>query len=213
MSEYPIEAKKCVLCLVTRPSSDFQQYSHKTKSGKEAIRLKPRCNACMDLYQPRTPREKTCIVCRVRKPADEFFQYPYRTTQGKSGIRLESRCKVCMRVRYRERAERWAGKYPEKERECQARYRAKPETRVHRRNHYLTIRYGVTLEQYESDYQKQQGKCQICEQHFEKLGVDHCHTTGKYRGLLCDACNQAIGSLRDSPELCEKAANYLRRSK
>jgi hypothetical protein len=220
MSKYLVQAgkansrtpaeKTCILCRIRKPAAEFQQYPHKTKGGNDAIRLKPRCNPCMKAYQPRTPSEKTCILCRIRKPAAEFLKYAYKTTQGKNGVRLDSRCTVCLTARYRERAKEWAGKYPEKIREYQARYRAKPETKRWRRDHHLSIRYGITLEQYESDYKKQTGKCLICSQEFGKLCVDHCHATGKYRGLLCDACNQAVGKLQDSPELCEKAAEYLR---
>jgi hypothetical protein len=41
------------------------------------------------------------------------------------------------------------------------------------------------------------------------LSVDHNHATGEIRGLLCQACNHAIGKFKDKPELCRKAADYL----
>jgi len=41
------------------------------------------------------------------------------------------------------------------------------------------------------------------------LSVDHCHTTGKIRGLLCSGCNTGIGKLKDSPEILSKAIEYL----
>lgn len=54
--------------------------------------------------------------------------------------------------------------------------------------------------------------CQICNQTDRReLNVDHCHSTGKVRGLLCDNCNKALGLFRDNPELLGQAANYLRR--
>ncbi len=54
--------------------------------------------------------------------------------------------------------------------------------------------------------------CQICNKTDRRaLNVDHCHDTGKVRGLLCDNCNKALGLFRDNPELLGQAANYLRR--
>ena len=54
--------------------------------------------------------------------------------------------------------------------------------------------------------------CQICNQTDRRaLNVDHCHDTGKVRGLLCDNCNKALGLFRDNPKLLGQAANYLRR--
>jgi hypothetical protein len=55
--------------------------------------------------------------------------------------------------------------------------------------------------------------CQICNtKDRRELNVDHCHTTGKVRGLLCDNCNKALGLFKDSTDLLAKAANYLRRT-
>jgi hypothetical protein len=42
------------------------------------------------------------------------------------------------------------------------------------------------------------------------LAIDHDHVTGDIRGLLCHACNVALGLLNDDPELLEAAAGYLR---
>lgn len=78
--------------------------------------------------------------------------------------------------------------------------------------------YGMTEEQYLTLAQKQGGVCAICHQpetHKHRngrtcrLAVDHSHTTGAVRGLLCYTCNVAIGFLYDSPRLCESAAAYL----
>lgn len=57
----------------------------------------------------------------------------------------------------------------------------------------------------------QGGVCAICggkDKNF-RLAVDHCHQTGKIRGLLCSACNKAIGGFKDSPMLLIKAMRYL----
>jgi hypothetical protein len=76
--------------------------------------------------------------------------------------------------------------------------------------------YGLTFKDYETMIFNQNGVCAICSKeppntHKKRLNVDHCHTTGKVRGLLCDACNRAIGLLKDSPDLLNKAISYLAR--
>ena len=80
--------------------------------------------------------------------------------------------------------------------------------------------YGITLEEYEVLFAKQNGVCAICAEaekvvdhltgNTRRLAVDHCHQSKKIRGLLCQACNTAIGKLRDNPELMERAAMYVR---
>ncbi len=73
-------------------------------------------------------------------------------------------------------------------------------------------RYGVTKERFEAMFVAQGGLCLICHEtniSNRRLGVDHCHATGKVRGLLCGRCNTAIGQLRDRPDLARAAAIYL----
>jgi hypothetical protein len=57
----------------------------------------------------------------------------------------------------------------------------------------------------------QAGRCKICDRQPQSKGlhIDHCHSTGKVRGLLCGTCNQGIGLLKEDPELIRKAANYV----
>jgi len=84
-------------------------------------------------------------------------------------------------------------------------------------------KYGLTQAEFEALLEKQGGKCAICNttnpvgegnttaKRSFSFAVDHCHETGKVRGLLCNPCNRGIGFLKDSPELLETAAKYLRR--
>lgn len=73
--------------------------------------------------------------------------------------------------------------------------------------------YGITLEQYEEMLANQDGSCAICRSDWSSKGpnIDHDHSTGEVRGLLCQACNQAIGQLRDDPAIIIAAAEYVRR--
>ena len=72
--------------------------------------------------------------------------------------------------------------------------------------------YGLTIEEYNQMFVDQNGVCAICKEQSQNgtnLCVDHCHTTGKVRGLLCTGCNVGIGRLKDSVELLESAIGYL----
>lgn len=70
--------------------------------------------------------------------------------------------------------------------------------------------YGITQEQYEAKWSAQGGLCAICRGCFESLQVDHCHETGKVRGLLCKPCNTALGMMRDRIPALQSAIEYLR---
>lgn len=73
--------------------------------------------------------------------------------------------------------------------------------------------YGVTPEQYEKLILDCNNSCQLCGTKRENLkrdlSIDHCHKTGKIRGMLCSNCNHALGKFKDSIELLEKAIKYL----
>ena len=76
--------------------------------------------------------------------------------------------------------------------------------------------YGISLEEYYKLIDYQNGGCAICGREQEpdgrKLSIDHDHSTGKVRGVLCYACNKALGMFYDKPERLEKAAEYLRKT-
>ena len=75
----------------------------------------------------------------------------------------------------------------------------------------LKDRYGITKDQYFEMYEKQDGLCAICFSECktkQRLVVDHCHQTGKVRGLLCKSCNMSLGVLEKSDWL-ESALMYL----
>jgi hypothetical protein len=81
-------------------------------------------------------------------------------------------------------------------------------------NYHIKSNYGIELKDYDVMLENQKGICAICSSeppnhHKKRLNIDHCHTTGKIRGLLCDACNRALGLFKDSPDVLIKAINYL----
>jgi hypothetical protein len=81
----------------------------------------------------------------------------------------------------------------------------------------LKSRYSITYEEYLCLYEEQNGMCAICGE-YRKLGgadglyIDHDHKNGRVRGLLCPACNAAIGMFNDDVQLIQKAIGYLAKS-
>ena len=73
--------------------------------------------------------------------------------------------------------------------------------------------YGISSEEYWLIYEAQGGVCYICRRARgikKKLSVDHCHSTGQVRGLLCTMCNKYIlGHLRDDVEAAQRVIDYL----
>jgi len=84
------------------------------------------------------------------------------------------------------------------------------------RSRMLKRKYGITLEEYNTMLEKQNGGCYLCgdtdpggpptTKHF---CVDHCHSSGDVRKLLCNNCNSGLGFFKDNPDLMRLAANYV----
>jgi ribosomal protein S27AE len=84
-------------------------------------------------------------------------------------------------------------------------------------DNYLMRNYKIDFDVYLDMLKKQETKCAICsgegwvmaEHHKMKLVVDHCHTTGKVRGLLCHNCNRGLGLMQDNKDFLLAAIQYL----
>lgn len=79
------------------------------------------------------------------------------------------------------------------------------------REAHLKYTYGITTEDYNRILEEQNGKCAVCGKppKTTRLAVDHCHKTGKIRGLLCSYCNRRVIG-RHTLEILEAAVRYLR---
>lgn len=86
-----------------------------------------------------------------------------------------------------------------------------PERQKRNRTSNLKYKYGLTHDQHAEMLEAQGGTCAVCPA--PASHVDHCHTTGKVRGLLCRACNVTLGNMQDDPERLRRAAEYLIRSR
>jgi len=134
---------------------------------------------------------KICVKCNIEQPLDNFYKQTGART--KEGYRRPT-CKSCCN----KDAILWAKNNPDK-------------IKTIRRKTKLKQKYGITLEKYQEMLIKYGNKCAVCNQEHSRrpLNVDHCHVTGKVRGLLCDKCNMALGLLNDSKELINNLRGYL----
>lgn len=77
-------------------------------------------------------------------------------------------------------------------------------------------KYNITKEKFIELFKKQKGSCKICGKHASELkrslAIDHCHTTSKVRGLLCNKCNLMLGLSNDDIKILRKAVIYLNES-
>lgn len=89
-------------------------------------------------------------------------------------------------------------------------YMLRPENKEANYIRSLKRFYKMDYETYKLLFEKQKGLCAICsEKPNYRLAVDHNHTTGNVRGLLCRKCNLGIGFLRDNKDILQKAIDYL----
>jgi hypothetical protein len=105
----------------------------------------------------------------------------------------------------------------EKRRRYQRNYRINNQRSVH--NTVLKKFYGISVDEYEAMLKAQDGVCRICgsdktsvdpnTKKYRRMSVDHCHATGKVRGLLCCDCNRGLGYFKDNPVLLHAAIDYL----
>ena len=146
----------------------------------------------------REPKAKNgmreCTQCKITKPVIAF-----RPHSQKPHTQL-SICRECEKIV--RRRQYWEN--PE-------RYRRN--SRIWKLKAY----YGMSWEQFCAFVESHGDKCAICDttlhalKNTKKYAIDHDHRTGRVRALLCHQCNPGLGSFRDSPELLERAAAYLRK--
>lgn len=139
---------------------------------------------------------KWCCTCEKVKPVDDFHKHS-RATDGRQG-----QCKVCSRAS----TNAYRSRNPER-------------AKMHRLRHTLKAKFGMTIEEYECLYNAQNGLCAICGKpeiatqngRVKRLAIDHCHKTGKIRGLLCLHCNVAIAMIDEDEQAMVAAIAYVRR--
>lgn len=133
---------------------------------------------------------KTCNTCGLSPPHVNFQK-------------TSRKCNRCVYQREREARLKWAKAQP-------------PNLRRKTVSERLEYKYGVTLEYKNALIESQGSACAICRSPLEldrptQVNLDHCHTTGKIRGVLCRKCNVMIGLAGDKVEVLNRAIEYLQK--
>jgi hypothetical protein len=117
--------------------------------------------------------------------------------------------------RQAENQRKWAKANPDKmkeiERKRRERYKSDPKLKLKERNRGLLRKYGITDEEYLKMLEKQNGVCKLCRRppNEKKFHVDHCHETGRIRGVLCHQCNWYLGVIERDVEILDRIKGYL----
>jgi len=129
---------------------------------------------------------KLCNKCLTEKDESEF---PKNGTQG-----LYSCCKKCKK-------------------DYDKVHNSSPDRKKKLQNYSLKKLYGISVKEKNELKEAQGNRCIICNKWFSKpedAHVDHDHSTGRIRGILCRRCNRVLGFVEESKVILEKMINYLR---
>ena len=145
---------------------------------------------------------KTCSICKTEKELDKFNI----RIDSKDGY--EGHCKKC-------RNEKRISNPNFKDIVDKANKKFEVKRKGKRWGYHLSKTYGLSEDGYYKMLEEQNHSCAICklpvdkEVHYGKFVVDHCHSTGKVRELLCHGCNASLGLMKESIQTLTKAIAYL----
>jgi hypothetical protein len=150
----------------------------------------------------------TCPVCGGTVPTKP---------SSSRGVRVYCTPGCYREARRRKDAEQkraWRAAHPEKARAIERRRSSTPRRKAYEQARGLRRSFNLSRDEYEAMLVRQGGKCAICGRSDSgragaRFYVDHDHTTGKIRELLCISCNAGIGLLGDSPQRILAAAEYI----
>lgn len=227
--------KTCIKCNITKPITEF----HKNKTNKDTYHKYCKfCRSRAKPAVSVTPGMKICTLCKLERPKD-CFQKAATIKSGLSSWCKECKSftgkekrKPITEARVKAKKEFKATETHKKCTKCHitqplSEYRKAGGTTIrsdcktccdkinkpYRRRYLLKKLYGISLEDYNNLVEQQNNLCAICgnpEPHEgASLAVDHNHTTGKIRELLCSRCNLLLGHSKDSIETLKKAIQYL----
>lgn len=183
-----IQLKNCSKCHIEKSSSEFHKQGNSLRSW---------CKECIKpisyKHYPRSEKWsllqrglKRCTKCGTTKRVEQFNKNGL-TKGGKQ--KYSSDCKICSRNRAIDQV----------------------------RDRNFRKHYGITLDDYKLMLAHQNNQCQICstvnDWDGKILVVDHDHSTGVIRGLLCDTCNRALGFFKDNTDVLRNAIEYLQKER
>jgi Autographiviridae endonuclease VII len=166
-----------------------------------------------------TEHGRVCTKCQEWKNADQFFVDKRRKYGPSSGLFFH--CKSCLSADVKGRRQKDPERFREWERGSSARrFFANGKKKRYRGLFWrLKNKFGISVEEFSAVLQRQRDACAICGREVvvapagrgarNSACIDHNHSTGKVRGILCQSCNTAIGLFGDDPAVLFRAAQYL----
>lgn len=203
-----------------------------TCSGRLGGPYKNRCYTCKPCIKKKTGQTIPCASCgepfyvaRSRLKIAKYCSFECSGVGRRKGAAAPAGFKQCLKCRevkplesFASASAKWDGKHIWC-RVCTSTARDVITVEQDRRRHdqHLKRKYGISLADYEAMAERQGGVCAICggppekrsKLMRERFDVDHCHATGRVRGLLCLGCNTGIGHLGDDPARIRAALEYL----
>lgn len=194
--------KICNVCFKNKELEDFY---------KDHSKVRNECKNCCKDYI-RLYRIKNLEKLRSREK-EQYIKHRETKIEHKKRARLEN--PENSRLINKKCRDKYKEKYNEKRRED---YKKDPEKFKDRS---LKSHFGIGITEYKQLLEIQNNTCAICNNpetvkrkgKLKNLAVDHCHKTGKIRGLLCARCNKAIGLLKDDINIINNCVNYLQKAK
>ncbi len=175
-----------------------------------------------------------CKLCRMYKRAGKAYPCKVHGNLSLDEVNVDGRCKICARSKSKQykkenrekylqgKKEHYKNNYDYYKQQHKEKYRKEKE----KYGALLSLKKvcearGITIEDYHKMVEKQNNKCAICHQYETRkngkgngevlrLSIDHCHKTNKVRGLLCHACNTAIGKFKDNTINLYRAIRYIK---
>ena len=161
--------------------------------------------AMLETSKGRTHLQRRCIMSIVpqnplRKHANQYTGHPLTTEQKREHQRLNmARWRAKNPERYRKKNREWEKKHPQRH------------LKSNRVRQWRSKGIELSYEQFLEMLTTQNYQCKICGGGIGTSSpVDHNHTTGKIRGVLCDRCNRGLGLMEDSISILERAIAHLK---
>ena len=150
------------------------------------------------------------LVSGEKKKSEKWYSPESYLKLLKSNRNSTNKLRLKDPEKHRKAYRDWQKSNPEKHRERNRKWRLeRPEMT---RNNRLKRDFGISLDEYNKKLKSQKNGCAICKQictSGKNLAVDHCHTSGMIRGLLCGKCNLGLGLFKDDIILLANAKRYL----
>ncbi|WP_330303346.1 MULTISPECIES: endonuclease VII domain-containing protein [unclassified Streptomyces] len=179
----PLEVKRCTGCGREQPLASFAA----DRNRRDGLQV--RCRECVAEYS----------AARYRQRREALGKTVREKVDIPAGHKL---CRSCGEVKPHRDWHRNASASDGLSTRCKACRAARG------RGDHLKRQYGITEAERDEMVASQMGLCVICLK-APAIHVDHCHETGRVRGVLCFNCNSAIGKLGDDPDAVRRAAAYL----